>query len=337
MTARRSGGRIVPLALQLGVALLALIVQAHGALAGSPPGSDAEPGSDASRAAAPPAEESRRFTLVEVSPSVVMARHAYGANITCIALEDGLVFVESGMSTEIAAEFRSAMEAKFEKKTKALLLTHGHIDHFLGMGAFSDVDVVAAAAGKELFEKQLAIEFDEEKIEAYTQIFPKFKESIGTAKPFLPTVWFDEEISFSEGSRRLVFRNSGGHSSCSSYVFFEPEGLVVAGDLVQVDQYPYFGDPTTDLEAWIGTLKLWAGMEVRKIAPGHGRVVDRAYLPQVWGFFESLIATLKELKAEGVAVEEAVRHPRLPKGYWDEGLPEPRWWTYCIASLYRSL
>lgn len=337
MTARRSGGRIVPLALLLGVALAAVIAQAHGAVAGSPPGRAPEPGSDTSPAATRPAEESSRFTLVEVSPAVVMARHEYGANITCIALDDGLVFVESGMSTELAAEFRSVMEARFERKTKALLLTHGHIDHFLGMGAFSDVDVVAAASGKELFEKQLAIEFDEAKIEMYTGIFPKFRESIGTAKPFLPTVWFEKEISLGKGSNRLVLRNSGGHTSCSSYVYFEPEGLIVAGDLVQVDQYPYFGDPTTDLEAWIGTLKLWAGMEVRKIAPGHGRVVDRGYLPQVWGFFETLIATLKELKAEGVSIEEAVRHSRLPKGYWGDDLPEPGWWLYCIASLYRSL
>jgi glyoxylase-like metal-dependent hydrolase (beta-lactamase superfamily II) len=266
-----------------------------------------------------------------------MAKHEYGANITCIALDDGLVFVESGMSTELAAAFRSAMEARFERKTQALLLTHGHIDHFLGMAAFSDVDVVAAAVGKPLFERQLAIEFDEEKIEMYTGIFPKFRESIATAKPFLPTVWFDEETSLGKGDKRLVFRNTGGHTSCSSYVYFEPEGLIVAGDLLQVDQYVYFGDPTTDLDAWIATLKLWAGMEVRNIAPGHGRAVDRGYLPQVWGFFESLIATVKELKVEGVSIEETVRHSRLPKGYWDEKLPEPRWYPYCIAALYRSL
>jgi hypothetical protein len=31
-----------------------------------------------------------------------------------------------------------------------------------------------------------------------------------------------------------------------------------------------------------------------------------------------------------------VAHPSLPTGYWDPGLPEPRWWKYCLARCYRN-
>ena len=77
-----------------------------------------------------------------------MARQeqAYGSNITCIALDEGLVFVDASLSTAVAGQFRKDMEARFERKTIALILTHGHLDHFLGMGAFADVEVIAAAA-----------------------------------------------------------------------------------------------------------------------------------------------------------------------------------------------
>jgi len=284
-----------------------------------------------------PLADPARLDLVEVSPSVVMARHDFKANITCIALDDGLLFVDTGLSTEVAARFRRAMEERFERKTTALLLTHGHIDHFLGMGAFADVKVVAARAGKGLIERQLAVLFEEKTIEAYTGVFPMFGQVIGTAKPFLPGVWFEDEISFGKGERRVVFRNTGGHSSCSSHVYFAAEGVLVGGDLVQVDQHPYFGDATTDLGKWIGALKTWEGMNVRKVCPGHGRVVEAAYLTSIREFFEDMVSAVKRLKAEGVSVEEVTSHPDLPRGYWGEGASAPRWWSFSIRSLYERL
>lgn len=337
MKAGKSRSRMAALALQIGAVFALGAAHVQGSSTGPLPGGPAGSGPDPPAASADGAGESPGFTLVEVSPSAVVARHPYGANITCIALDGGLIFLDAGMSTEMAARFRRAMEKRFDRKTTALLLTHAHIDHFLGMGAFSDVAVVAAEAGRDLFEKQLKIEFDEARIEAYTRIFPKFREAIGSAKPFLPTLWFKEQITFGGARGRLVFTHTGGHSSCSSFAHFEPEGVIVAGDLVQVDQYPYFGDPSTDLQAWIGTLARWETLKITGIAPGHGRIVDRDYVPRVRRYFEEMISTLKQLKAEGVPEEEAIHHPRLPKKYWDDDLPEPKWWSYCIVSLYRSL
>ena len=276
------------------------------------------------------------FELTEVSPSVVMASHSHGANITCIALDDGLVFVDASLSTEIAAGFRETMEQRFERKTQALILTHAHFDHIFGMAAFVDVQVIAAKAARPLFERQLAIEFDEQRTAAYANIFPTFAEDIGNAKPFLPTVWVEGEFALGSGKDRLVFRNTGGHTTGSSFVYFEPEGVLVTGDLVQVERYPYFGDPSNDLELWISTLKMWHSMEVAKICPGHGRVVGSEYLPPIWGYFEALVVTLTELKAAGSPIEEVVVHPSLPAGYWDETEAEPRWWKMCIARVYQS-
>ena len=102
---------------------------------------------------------------IEVTPKVVLAKHGYGANITCLATNGGLYFVDCGLNTELALRFRQDMEKKFHKKTLALLVTHPHFDHFLGMGAFSDVQVVAAKPGESLWKRQLAIEFNEERVD----------------------------------------------------------------------------------------------------------------------------------------------------------------------------
>ena len=273
---------------------------------------------------------------IDVSPSVVMAENPNGSNLTCIALDDGLVFVDTGLVTSIAADFRAAMEKRFNRPTKYLLLTHGHTDHIFAMAAFSDVEVVAASSERPLFEQQIAIEWNEENIAAWSGVFPAFADALPTAKPFLPKVWFDEERTLGSGDSTVVFATTGGHTTGSSYVWFPAERVLVSGDLVQVDKYPYFGDPTNDLDLWIGALKSWHEMEPAAICPGHGRAVDKDYLRLEWEYFEALSAALTRLKAEGVPIEKAVVDASLPAAYWPDQ-PEPRWWKYCIALCYRAL
>ena len=101
--------------------------------------------------------DSPPYELVEVSPSVVMALHGNGSNISCVALDDGLVFFDAGLSTRTAAAFRREMEEAFHRPTVALVLTHAHLDHLLGMAAFDDVPVYAAQAGRPRWEHFVAI------------------------------------------------------------------------------------------------------------------------------------------------------------------------------------
>lgn len=273
---------------------------------------------------------------VDVTPSVVMAQNSNGSNSTCIALDDGLLFVDAGLHTEDAAAFRSAMEQRFERPTRRLVLTHGHLDHILAMGAFSDVEVVASSAERPIIEQQLAAEWTEQRIAAWAKVFPTFRDAVATATMFAPTVWVDGERTFGSGDRTAHFATTGGHTTGSSYIWFPSEGVLVGGDLVQVDRYPYFGDQTNDLAKWIDALKSWYALEPAAVCPGHGRVVDRDYLRLEWEYFEALIAALAKLKGEGVPVEEAVVDPSLPAAYWPDQ-PEPGWWKYCIALCYRSL
>lgn len=276
-------------------------------------------------------------SLIEVSSSVVMVQNDRGSNITCIALESGLYFVDTGLSTELATDFRNAMEKRYDKPTAGLILTHMHLDHFLAMGAFSDVPVVAASAGRPLMDRQLAIEWTDQNIAVYNGIFPTFAEDIVTARPFSPTVWVDTEIQLGTSDSMIVFRNTGGHSSCSSFVHFPAESVLIAGDLVQSHKRPYFGDATNDLPTWIDTLKLWNSMDVAKVCPGHGPVENRAYLESIWTYFEEFQGAVRKLKESGVSLQEAVQHTDFPDGYWPSGDEVPGWWPYCIARVYNAL
>lgn len=278
------------------------------------------------------------LSYVDVSESVVMLQNekVHGSNMTCMATDDGLVFVDCGLFTDIAARFRKDMEARFEKKTIALFLTHAHTDHLFGMGAFADVPVVAAAAEKPLFEQQLSVDF-QSRVESYKRIFPLFDEALKTAEPFMPTTWFDDEITFGSGKNQVAIRRTGGHTAGSSYALTTSRNVLVAGDNVQVDNFPYFGDRTGDMTVWIETLRDWEDMNLRSVCPGHGRVVDKAYVTAMREYYEELVAALRKLKSEGVPIREAVSHPSLPSGYWPEGLEKPGWFDPAVAGVYRSL
>jgi len=289
-------------------------------------------------AAAKGDQPTRSLSYIDVSESVVMLQNekAHGSNIVCLATDDGLVFVDCGLFTDIAAEFRRDMEARFKKKTMALLLTHAHTDHFFGMGAFADVPVVAAAAERPLFEHQLSIDF-ESRVEGYKRVFPLFDEALKTARPFAPTQWFEEEMTFGKGKNQVAIRRTGGHTAGCSYALMASQGVLAAGDNVQVDYFPYFGDQTGDMTVWIETLEQWEAMDLRAFCPGHGRIVDEAYVTAVREYFEELVAALRKLKSDDVPIREAVVHSDLPRGDWPEGLDKPGWFDPAVAGLYRSL
>jgi glyoxylase-like metal-dependent hydrolase (beta-lactamase superfamily II) len=324
MTPRRPTG-----ALFLSIALVSLVAAgAPGAVQASDPGGQP----------ARPSPASTPLKYVNVADSVVMLQNEkpYGSNMTCFALAEGLVFVDAGLFTEIASRFRKDMEVRFHRKTIALLLTHAHTDHFFGMGAFADVPVVAAAAEKERFGQQMSIDFKSH-VEAYKKIFPKFDEALETARPFMPTIWVESEIELGSGDGAVRFHRTGGHTSGSSYAWSESRHVIATGDNLQVDAFPYFGDPTTDMTAWIGALEQWEASGATTFCPGHGRPVDLPYLISTRVYFQALVSALAKLEAEGTPIAEAVTHPSLPAGYWGEGLPEPPWFRTAIAGLYRSL
>lgn len=281
----------------------------------------------ASEAADPP-----QYELVGVSDSVAMALNDNGSNIACVALEEGLLFVDASLSTRVAEQFRRDMEVRFGRPAFALLLTHAHLDHILGMGAFADLPVYAAEAGRTKWERYLAVEWDDQKIAALAAVFPTFPDELPSATLRMPSHWFGDELELDGG--QLVVHRTGGHTADSSSVVLADEHVVIAGDLVQARRRPYFGEPDTDMEVWIDTLTAWERMAPIRVCPGHGPVIGGDELSAMRAWFEALSKAVAELKAGGATFEEVLSNERLPTGYWAEESSVPGWWPYCIKRLY---
>ena len=192
----------------------------------------------------------------QVTENVTQLQLAQGSNIVCISLESELIFVDTGLNTIVAADFRTEMEKKYRKKASTLLLTHAHIDHFLGMKAFSDCTVVAAETAKHRFSRFVNLQFTDEIIENMSKVFPSIKTAVTVAKISMPHLWVKSRKMFGK-NEEISFEVKGGHSDCSSNIFYETDKILMVGDLIQADMFPYFGEPDTDMIKWIGALKEW--------------------------------------------------------------------------------
>ncbi|MCW3981508.1 MAG: MBL fold metallo-hydrolase [Candidatus Bathyarchaeota archaeon] len=262
------------------------------------------------------------------------------SNVTCIGLPNELVFVDCGLSSKFAARFRKDMEAKFQRKTSHLLLTHLHRDHYWAMGAFKDVDVVASR--KELsYVKRILKDPESRKRQWARRIVGNkaIAEAITSANLFLPTIRVREKLMLGSDNE-VVFQVAGGHSAGSAYVYSPSERVLCTGDNLLTCYAQLVGDGERMLE----TYRHWETLDIDHVVPGHGGVVSKAYITKVRSYFEELISTLKELKDSNLDLKSILKHPDLPVYFgrnhasWIEGSPyHTGWLNNSVGYWYKKL
>lgn len=166
--------------------------------------------------------------------------HAY-----VVELENSVVVVDTTLALSSATELRTMAES-FGKPIAAVLLTHGHPDHYVGMAKFSDVprystkgvydfalreDVAKAAIAKTLFGD----EFPDERV------FPDH------------FVVDQDELTF-DGVTFTVTDLGPGESDYDTMWSFTHDGIVHAflGDIVSFGCHTFFRDGHT--ADWLRTL-----------------------------------------------------------------------------------
>jgi glyoxylase-like metal-dependent hydrolase (beta-lactamase superfamily II) len=266
------------------------------------------------------------------------------SNVVCISLPEKLLFIDCGVDSQSVVRFRSDMEERFDKKATHLLLTHNHWDHVIGMRIFKDVEVFIAHSGLKglkkweddpeisvIWKKQLARKCDFSK---------EISESIINSQIFDPHLGFKDMIKIGTEDEFVVFKTVGGHSPDSSYIFHPKDEVVCAGDNL-LEFYP---PVTSDLPKAVEIYRSWEKMNIQKIIPGHGRVVDKFYLQRVRKFCENMISFLREIKKTDLSLKGVLKHPDKPHYFgadqinWiDGGKYHTQWLDNLIKIWYKRI
>lgn len=254
------------------------------------------------------------FELEPVSDSVWA--HTLGetiGNVAVIKLTESNVVVDSGMDPITAQALRTAAEEVTGLPTKYLIVTHHHDDHVLGNQVFEDCEIISTRQTYELMTKCITEEWTPEVMEKKAAFNPGQAEKWESLRFVLPTKTFDSIYQLNEGDKSLDIIQVDGHTVGSAYVWVPKECIVISGDIIFAERWPYGGDPTSNPYTWIKGFEQIVAREFKKLVPGHGPILSPADVKYYFDFFKEIVAVIEGLVAEGLSEEEVVNSQQLPE------------------------
>jgi glyoxylase-like metal-dependent hydrolase (beta-lactamase superfamily II) len=259
----------------------------------------------------------------EVADGVFRRRYQpHDVSVCVVRGTAGLLVCDTRCSHRQADEIRADLRELGMLPVRWVVNTHAHFDHSFGNARFGpDSDVGAPIYGHErvpahldAYERPMLAEA----IAAGEEPAGEWREIVITP----PTVLVGEQMMLDLGGTAAELLHLGrGHTDNDLLVHLPACGVWLVGDLVEESGPPVYGSGSFPLDwpATIGRLRA-ALREGDVMVPGHGAVVDAAFLAAQHEQLAAAAALIRELHAAGVPAEqaEAEAGARWP---FPEGLP----------------
>lgn len=229
----------------------------------------------------------------EVADRVYVRRHAsLDLNVTLLVGEGACLVVDTRASEVQGADLAAAVRT-VTPHPWVVVNTHHHFDHTFGNAAFRP----GAIWGHRRAAECLAAEG----VAMRDRIAGRAGElagEIAASRIDPPDQLVDDVATLSVGGRPVRLRYLGrGHTDNDLVIELPDAGLVVAGDLVEEGAPPQFAS-AYPLD-WPGTLDAVAELVTGAVIPGHGAVVDKAFVLAQRAEHAVLVAAAREGHAAG--------------------------------------
>lgn len=237
-------------------------------------------------------------TWAEVADRVYVRRHeSMDLNVSLVVGAGACLVVDTRASEQQGRDLAAAIRT-VTPHPWVVVNTHFHFDHSFGNAVFRP----AAIWGHRRAAEQLVT--DGERMRAgiaglyreHEQ--PELAADIEASRIDPPDELVDDLATLSVGGRPVQLRYLGrGHTDNDLVLTVPDADLVIAGDLVEEGAPPQFGS-AFPLD-WPGTLDAIAELVTGPVVPGHGAVVDLAYLRAQRAELATLATKAREGHAEG--------------------------------------
>ncbi len=254
----------------------------------------------------------------EVADRVWVARQEwFDLNVCLVGGADGLLVVDTQGSALAARAIVDDVRALGVGPVTAVFNTHEHFDHTFGNGAFRDAfGQVPIHAHDEAAARTL--EAGERVKEQYAgDLDDPHRDELLETEIVPADHTFSSVRVLDLGDRQVELVHPGrGHSFGDAVVRVGDADVLLAGDLVEESAPPAFGVDSHPLE-WPGSLDVVLNLigTDSLVVPGHGALVDRAFVDEQQGAIAIIAQTIRDLAASGVPADRA-----LAEGDW----PFPR-------------
>ena len=252
-------------------------------------------------------------TWNEVGDRVFVRRYAtwgdepFDQNVGAVLGRDGLVVIDTRASHRLADQLRADIDALGRVPIAAVINTHHHWDHTFGNARFAP----SAIWGHARCAERVLAEGDDMRTRVCSQA-PQFADELGEVVLTPPDRIFSDEATVDLGDRQLRLAYLGhGHTDNDIVIEVPDAGVLFAGDLLENDAAPSYGDAYP--QAWAETVRDRLLPLVRTaVVPGHGGVGDRAFVTAQAVDLATMAELGARLAAGELDEEEAISRAPFP-------------------------
>jgi glyoxylase-like metal-dependent hydrolase (beta-lactamase superfamily II) len=243
----------------------------------------------------------------EVGERVFVRRYPFfDQNITAVVGDGQVLVVDTRSTYAQAREIQEEVRA-LTPNPWVVLNTHHHFDHTFGNAVFAPADIWGHERCAESLRTSAPARRDELAAE-----MPELGDELREVEIVPPNRTFAEEARIEVGGREVIVRHAGrGHTDNDVVTRIPGTDVVIAGDLVEEGAPPYFGDGfPLDWPATLGVMLDWV---TGSVVPGHGDVVDRAYVVAQMEEIAAAADAARSVHAAGGSVDEAAKGIGYPE------------------------
>ena len=247
--------------------------------------------------------------FLEVAPHVWVAHHDWmHVNITLVGGERGLVMVDTHGSERVARTIADDVRRLGAGPLTAIVNTHEHWDH-----TFGNVVMVEEFGPLPIHATEWAAEQTVPSGEVAKEHYRAHPE-VQHAAEILETRIVPADQTFASarvldlGDRRVELIHPGrGHTAGDLVVYVPDADALMGGDLIEESGSPFFAEESWPFE-WPSSLDLVLTLltDHSVIVPGHGKVVDKAFVLDQRADLGVVAETIRDLAGRGVPVADAL-------------------------------
>lgn len=245
----------------------------------------------------------------EIADRVFVRRYEWLDQEIGLVVGDGAaLLIDTRATLRHGREVRDEARLVTDAPISVVVNTHGHWDHCFGNAVFR---------GAAFWAQSGVVRFIADTAEAararLTIEMPELAADFREVALVVPSHLVEERASLDVGGRRVELAFHGrGHTDHDLVLTVSDAAVTFAGDLVEEGNAPYFGDGYP-LE-WPETLDLLlAAAPDGRIVPGHGDVVDRAFVGRQRGEIAAMIAAAVRVQAEALPIDEIIGDVPFPE------------------------
>jgi len=253
----------------------------------------------------------RRSGWQELGPGIFVHNYrTYDENVGLVLGDGAALIVDTRSSHPQGAEILHDMREVTDLRPTVVVNTHCHFDHCYGNAVMLPCEIW----GSEACALELRLNGEERRRDLLPTVPRDMREEIANAEIVPPDHLVRDRRTLHVGGRSVELRFEGrGHPDGDLLILVPGAHVLFAGDLVEEGAPPSFGD-AYPLD-WPATARRTAALASGPVVPGHGKVVDRAYVERQAADLATIAAEARAAHEQAIPEADAVRLLKLPPAF----------------------